>query len=72
VPDPALGAVLRRVRESQGLTQEGVAYRAGLTAGSYARIELAQASPAWSTVRRIARALGVSLVEIVAAVEREP
>jgi transcriptional regulator with XRE-family HTH domain len=71
-PDPALGTVLRRIREGRGLTQEGLAYRAGMTAGSYARIELAQASPAWCTVRQIAQALDVSLAEIVTAVEHEP
>jgi transcriptional regulator with XRE-family HTH domain len=70
-PDPALGAVLHRLREERGLTQEGMAFRAGITTGTYARIELGQATPAWSTVRRIAEALGVSLVELVAAVEAE-
>lgn len=69
--DPALAAVLRRLREESGLSQEGLAFRAGITAGSYARIELGQASPAWATVRSIAQALDVSLVELSAAVEGE-
>jgi transcriptional regulator with XRE-family HTH domain len=63
--------VLRRLREERGLSQEALAYQAGLTAGSLARIELGQASPAWSTVRQIARALDVSLVDLAADVERE-
>jgi transcriptional regulator with XRE-family HTH domain len=63
--------VLRRLREERGLSQEALAYGAGMTAGSYARIELGQASPAWSTVRSIADALDVSLLELSAAVEGE-
>jgi DNA-binding XRE family transcriptional regulator len=69
--DLALAAVLRRLRTESGVSQESVAYRAGLTAGSLTRIELGQASPEWATVRRIARALGVSLRDLAAAVEEE-
>jgi transcriptional regulator with XRE-family HTH domain len=43
----------------------------GITTGSYARIELGQSSPAWATVRQIADALGVSMADLSAAVERE-
>lgn len=68
-PDPALAAVLRRLRLERGATQEALAYRSGITTGSLARIELGQASPAWATVREIAAALDVSLVELAEAVE---
>jgi transcriptional regulator with XRE-family HTH domain len=68
-PDPALAAALRRLRVEHGTTQEALAHSSGLTTGSLARIELGQASPAWATVRQIAEALGVSLVELAAAVE---
>jgi transcriptional regulator with XRE-family HTH domain len=68
-PDPALATVLRRLRVERGATQEALAFRSGITTGSLARIELGQASPAWTTVRQIATALDVSLVEIAAAVE---
>jgi len=68
-PDPALAAVLRRLRMERGATQEALAYRSGITTGSLARIELGQASPAWATVREIAAALDVSLVELAAEVE---
>ncbi len=68
-PDPALAAVLRRLRMERGATQEALAYRSGITTGSLARIELGQASPAWATVREIAAALDVSLVELAEAVE---
>jgi transcriptional regulator with XRE-family HTH domain len=69
--DPALAAVLRRLRQDRGLSQEALAYQAEITAGSLARIELGQSSPEWATVRRIAGALGVSLVDLAAKVEHE-
>ena len=68
-PDPALAAVLRRLRQERGATQEALAHRSGITTGSLARIELGQASPAWATVRQIAEALDVTLVELASEVE---
>jgi transcriptional regulator with XRE-family HTH domain len=68
-PDPALAATLRRIREQRGVTREALAFRSGITAGSLARIELAQAVPRWNTVRLLAQALNVSMVELSTAVE---
>jgi transcriptional regulator with XRE-family HTH domain len=68
-PDPALGAALRTLREAQGFTRETLAFHAGITTGSLARIELVQATPGWDTVRSVVDALGISLVELAAAVE---
>ena len=53
----------------RGLTLEAVAFRAGVTTGSIGRLELGQSVPSWDTVRQIARALDVPLVELAAAVE---
>ena len=47
------------MREERDESQETLARRSGISAGSLARIELGQASPAWATVRQIARALNV-------------
>lgn len=69
--DPALASVLRRLRAKRGETQEDLGYRVRLTAGSLSRIEQGQANPTWSTVRKIAEGLGVTLVELARAVERE-
>jgi transcriptional regulator with XRE-family HTH domain len=69
-PDEALAATLRKMREERDESRETLAYRCGISAGSLARIELGQASPAWATVRQIARALNVSMRELGAAVER--
>jgi transcriptional regulator with XRE-family HTH domain len=68
-PDPALAAAVRGLREASGLTREALAFHAGITIGSLARIELAQASPGWDTVRRIAGALDVSISRLAAAIE---
>jgi transcriptional regulator with XRE-family HTH domain len=69
-PDESLAATLRNMREERDESQEKLAYRSGISAGSLARIELGQASPAWATVRQIARALNVSMRELGAVVER--
>jgi transcriptional regulator with XRE-family HTH domain len=69
--DCALAIVLRRLREQRGQSQEQLGYRAGLTAGALARIELAQSAPAWATVLDIAQALELSLVDLATAVEDE-
>lgn len=62
--DPNLARVLRAVREEQGRSQEAIAHDAGLTVTALARIERAQANPAWTTVLKILDALGLSLREL--------
>jgi transcriptional regulator with XRE-family HTH domain len=71
--DSALAAVLRRLRQECEETQESLAQKqeVGMTAGSISMIELVQADPGWSKVRRIIKGLDVSLVELAEAVERE-
>ena len=64
-PDPALAALLKRLREDRKITQEQLAFDAGITVSALSRIERGLNSPGWSTVRRIADALGVSLEELV-------
>ncbi|HUB72641.1 MAG TPA: helix-turn-helix transcriptional regulator [Solirubrobacteraceae bacterium] len=68
--DPALAATVRRLRVERGDTQEDLAHRAGLTVAAFARIERGHANPTWTTVRRIAEALEVSLASLGEAVER--
>jgi transcriptional regulator with XRE-family HTH domain len=50
------------------MTQEAVAFNAGLTTRTYQKIERGHTSPEWATVRRIAQALDVGLVELAEAV----
>ncbi len=68
--DLALAATLRRMRIERGDTQEDLSHRAGLTVAAFARIERGHANPTWTTVRRIAAALEVSLAALGEAVER--
>jgi transcriptional regulator with XRE-family HTH domain len=67
--DPALASALRSLREQQGRTQEDLAHDVGVTVNALARIERGQADPRWTTVRRIAGALGVTLAELGHAIE---
>lgn len=67
--DPALAAALRRFRDARGLTQEQVAHEASITPGTLSKIETGETSPAWATVRQIARALGVSMRDLGEAVD---
>jgi transcriptional regulator with XRE-family HTH domain len=66
---PQLGVVLRELRESRGRSQESLAHDAGLTVNAFGRIERGQADPAFSSLVRIADALGVSLAELGAALD---
>ena len=54
-----LGAVARRVRESQGLTLTDVATTAGISAGMLSRLETGQVTPSLDTLVALAGALGV-------------
>ena len=66
----ALGHALKQIREREGLTQEEVASRAGFHLTWVSRIETAGQSTGWVTVKRVADALGVSMVEVAATAER--
>jgi transcriptional regulator with XRE-family HTH domain len=67
--DADLGRALRSLREQRGRSQEALAHDAGVTLRTLQRIERSQANPTWSTVRRIARALGVTLTELARTVD---
>jgi transcriptional regulator with XRE-family HTH domain len=68
-PDLALASLLKRLREERSITQEQLAFDAGLTASALSRIERGLNSPGWMTVRRIVEALGVTLVELAGELE---
>jgi transcriptional regulator with XRE-family HTH domain len=68
-PDRVLAGILRRMREERGITCEALALRSGITVSALSRIELARTTPRWDTVRLLARALDVTMVELSAAVE---
>lgn len=68
--DPQLAATLRAIRESQGRSQEAIAHAAGIAVNSLRRIEYGETNPTWTTVRAIADALGLSISELGAALDR--
>jgi transcriptional regulator with XRE-family HTH domain len=63
-PQPALGAAVKQLRERRGATQEGLAYEAAITTGTLSQLERGISNPSWGTLRAIAKALGVSMVEL--------
>ena len=63
-PQPALGEAIRQLRNKRGLSQEDLAHAAGVTTGTVSTIERGNSNPTWGTVKRIAQALGVRIVEL--------
>lgn len=63
-PQPALGVAVKQLREQRGATQEGLAYEAGITTGTLSQLERGISNPSWGTLKAIAGALGVSMVEL--------
>jgi transcriptional regulator with XRE-family HTH domain len=55
------GARLKELRLAAGLTQEALARSTGISTSTVAKIEHRGIDPAWSTVVRLAKGLGVSL-----------
>jgi transcriptional regulator with XRE-family HTH domain len=62
------GANLRRARKEAGLSQEALAFKAGLHTTEISRLERAVRDPRLSTIARLARALEMDTHELV----REP
>ena len=54
-------SLLKAWREHFGLTQAEVAKRAGMTQPAYAKLEKPDTNPRTATLRKIAKALGISL-----------
>ncbi len=63
-PDPPLPRAIRELRAEKGMTQQDLAMAAGLTLTAITRIETGKANPTWLTVRGIAGALDVTMVEL--------
>jgi transcriptional regulator with XRE-family HTH domain len=63
---------LRKFRRAKGLSQEQLAYRAGLSVGPVRRIEQGKDGVRMETLHSIARALGVKTSDLMAAGPPEP
>jgi|CXWL01.1.fsa_nt_gi transcriptional regulator with XRE-family HTH domain len=56
---------LKQLRAQQGLTQATLAERAGVTLGYIGRLEIGRHDPQLSTLYKLAKALRVSIAELV-------
>lgn len=64
-----IGENIKRIRVSKNLSQKEVITEAKLDAAQYSRIENGKTDPTFSTLEKIAKALGVSLSELFASTE---
>ena len=69
-PQPALGKAIRQLRDQRGVSQEALAYEAGVTSGTLSLIERGLSNPTWGTVKGIAAALSVSAADLAKLAER--
>jgi transcriptional regulator with XRE-family HTH domain len=60
-----LAVKLKRLRKNRGLTQEALARKANISLGYVARLEIGRHDPKVGTLRKIARALGVPVTELL-------
>jgi transcriptional regulator with XRE-family HTH domain len=63
-PQPALGKAIRQLRRERGVSQEALAYEAGVTSGTLSLIERGRSNPTWGTIKGIAAALGVTIADL--------
>ena len=56
---------IKRLRKEQGLTQEALAKRAGVTREYITRLELGRHDPMFSTLVKLAKALNVNVRELL-------
>lgn len=74
-----LGSTLRQLRNARGLSQETLAYQAGITKNQLQLIESGRASgrkdevgpsnPRMATLSGLAQVLGITVAELIAAAE---
>ncbi len=56
---------LREIREGKGVSLRALKKRSGVAVSSLARYEAGQGDPQLSTLRKIAKALGVTVAELI-------
>ncbi|UWE19257.1 helix-turn-helix domain-containing protein [Herbaspirillum huttiense] len=62
---------MRRLRNQASLTQEELAFEAGLERSYVSLVELAQKDPSFTTLQKIASALNFSMLELFQVYEEE-
>ena len=64
----ALGAVIKVERQRQGLSVQALSQRAGVSFGLISQLERGMGNPSFSSLHRIASALGVNLAKMLSGV----
>ena len=70
-PQTALGAAIRHFRQTEGVSQEELAARAGLHRTYVGGVERGERNPSFLSLLRLAEALATPLSEIVLWLEAE-
>jgi transcriptional regulator with XRE-family HTH domain len=60
-----LGVTLKRLRETKGLSQEALARKASVTREYVNKLEAGRYDPTVGVLKRIAKALGVKVTELL-------
>ena len=68
----ALGAVLRQLREAQGLSQEGLGLAADVDRTYVGAVERGEQNPSFENLWQLLHALGVGWTELGRALDAEP
>jgi len=68
-PDVAFGKVIRRFRKSKKYSQERLAYESGLDRTFISLLERGLRQPSLTSILELSKALNISSVEIISAVE---
>ena len=64
-----LGEQIKRIRNAKGLSQKEVLNISGLDKAQFSRIENGKTDPSFTTLEKIAKALGISISELFATTD---
>ncbi|ABL68568.1 helix-turn-helix domain-containing protein [Paracoccus denitrificans] len=67
----AFAKILRKQRTAAGLSQEELAHRAGVSMRYVSLLESRRHQPSLATIHGLCQGLGLSMVELIGAVEAE-
>lgn len=65
------GLTVRRLREERGFTQEKLAYKIGISRNYVGNIERAETNVTLSVIQDIAKALRITMAELIAELEKQ-
>lgn len=67
----SFGLVLKELRQASGLSQEELAFKAGLHRTYISQLERGEKSPSLKTLQRLAKALGIKPSDILLKAEKK-